>query len=319
MKNPLPWFWRVLAGGLLLAMLGQWLPVARASDLPAAPATVPEATDHSVRKILFFYRCTTYLDPVLWATNGQPGLVETVLGDVGKANHLAFTFTQDGSVFTPESLAHYDAVCFFTSGDLTAPGNDGNPPMTLAGKAALLQAIADGLGFVGIHSAAATFASGPDGVDPYVKMLGGELLNRVRGLEPAHQIVADTNFPGLAAVPADYCPVEEWYSLRNFAPNLHVLLVMDTANMVRGAYYAPNYPTTWARRYGRGRVFYTSLGHEAAVWNSPVFRQILTGGLRWAAGTVDAVVSPNMARVTPGVSLAPAGEPDGKLENVPGH
>ena len=139
-------------------------------------------------------------------------------------------------------------------------------------------------------------------MDPYIKMLGGELKVRVRGLGPAHQIVADTNFPGLSAVPADFGPVDEWYALRSFSTNLHVLLVQDTASMSRGSYYAPNYPSTWAQRYGQGRVFYTSMGHEKEVWLSPVFQQILTGGLKWTAGLVEADVTPNIDKMTPGVN-----------------
>jgi hypothetical protein len=43
------------------------------------------------------------------------------------------------------------------------------------------------------------------------------------------------------------------------------------------------------------------MGHQAEVWNSPVFQAILAGGLQWAAGAVEADVTPNIDRVTPGV------------------
>ena len=49
---------------------------------------------------------------------------------------------------------------FYTSGDLLSAGKDGNPPMTPAGKAAFLDAIAGGKGFVGLHSATDTFHTG---------------------------------------------------------------------------------------------------------------------------------------------------------------
>jgi len=277
----------------------------QAEDRPPAPANAgdsPAQAADAPKRILFFSKCNEYEDAMIHRVNGQPCVAEMVLGDLGKENHLAFTFTKDGSVFTPENLAKYDAFCFFTSGDLTQTGGDGSPPMSEAGKAALLQAIFDSKGFIGIHSAANTFNSGTQSVDPYIKMLGGELKVRVRGMEPAHQIVADTNFPGLSAVPADFGPVDEWYALRNYSTNLHVLLIQDTAAMVRGSYYAPNYPSTWAQQYGKGRVFYTSMGHQKEVWNSPVFQQILAGGLKWTTGMVEADVTPNIARVTPHVS-----------------
>jgi type 1 glutamine amidotransferase len=105
------------------------------------------------------------------------------------------------------------------------------------------------------------------------------------------------------AVPPDFAPVEEWYAMRNYATNLHVLLIQDTANMVRGTYYAPNYPSTWARPYGKGRVFYTSMGHQKEVWGNPVFQHMLAGGMNWADGSVAADVSPNIDKMTPRVSL----------------
>jgi len=265
---------------------------ARAGDLPPEPSAVP-------KRILFFSKCNEYEDAMVRRTDGRLSPAEAIVSEIGKQNRLQITFSKDGSLFTPEKIARFNAFCFFTSGDVTQQGGDGNPPMTPAGKAALLAAIREGKGFVGIHSAAATFNSGAQGVDPYVQMLGGELRVRVRGMEPAHQIVTDTHFPGMDAFPVDFTPVEEWYALKNFSPDLHVLLVQDTGSMVRGSYYAPDYPATWAHRYGQGRVFYTSLGHQREVWLSPAFEALLTGGLRWAAGDIQADVSPNMDKVTP--------------------
>jgi len=287
-------FFLAVAGGLFLPCQ-----LARASDFPSPQVDPALSAGGGFKKILVFLKCSEYEDPMVHRDHGQPGKAESVLGDLGKENHILLTFTADGSVFTPETLASYDAICFFTSGDLTQPGADRNPPMTPEGKAALLQAIYNGKGFIGIHSAAATFQSTTNTVDPYIQMLGGEILVRVRGLEPAHQIIADTNFPGLGRVPANFAPTEEWYALRNYAADLHVLMVMDTASMVRGSYYAPDYPTTWARRYGRGRVFYTCLGHQKETWDSPVFKSILGGGLKWADGSVSADITPNMDRVAP--------------------
>ena len=262
----------------------------------AAVAADPSA----YKNILFFSKCSDYEDNMVHREKGQLGLAEQILGgDFSKENRFHFTFTKDGAVFTPEYLASFDTICFFTSGDLTQSGRDQNPPMSPAGKAALLAAIRDGKGFVGIHSAAATFVTNAGPVDPYIQMLGGQLFNRVRGMEPAHQIVVDPHFPGFNAVPADFGPVDEWYQLRHFSPDLHVLLLHDTATMVRGSYYGTNFPSTWVQPYGRGRVFYTSMGHEEAVWRSPVFQQMLLGGLQWTTGRMEADVSPNLVKVAP--------------------
>ena len=43
------------------------------------------------------------------------------------------------------------------------------------------------------------------------------------------------------------------------------------------SYKRPPYPSTWARMHGKGRVFYTSMGHREDVWTSPEFQAVLIG------------------------------------------
>jgi len=274
------------------------------------------------KKILFFSKSSGYEHDMIKQKDGQPSMAEKILTELGEKNNLQFTFTKDGSVFTPENIAKYDAFFFYTTGDLTEPGGDKNPPMSPAGKAAFLEAIHNGKGFIGTHSATDTFHSpggkdsGParwkldgDNADPYIKMIGAEFI--IHGSQqPAHQIVVDKNFPGMSAVPDDFGPNEEWYSLKDFQPNLHVLLLQDTSSMKRdggnrSAYDRPNYPSTWARKYGKGRVFYTNMGHRDDIWTNPVFQSVLLGGINWAVGNVKADVTPNVTQVAPGDDVLP--------------
>ncbi len=279
----------------ILAQLVCCLAVAAISVLTCETAQAGDAP----KKILFFSKSNGYQHDMIAYGPNKTSAAEKILADLGKKNNFEFTFTKDGSVFTPENMAKYDAFCFYTTGDLTLPGGDKNPPMSKEGKAAFLQAIRDGKGFVGIHSATDTFHSGAQGVDPYIEMIGGEFINH-DGWVPGHLIVEDRNFPGMKDVPDDFGPPEEWYSLKNLSPNLHVLLAHNTTAMgKRSPYDRPNYPCTWAQQYGKGRSFYTSMGHRLEVWNNPVFQQVLVGGLNWAVGNVEADVTPNIDKVTP--------------------
>jgi type 1 glutamine amidotransferase len=276
------------------------------------------------KRILFFSKSSGFEHDMIKEKDGQPGEAQKILTELGKKNNLEFTFTKDGGVFTPENIARYDAFFFYTTGDLTESGKDKNPPMSKEGKAALLEAIRDGKGFIGTHSAADTFHSpggakdraparwllDGDNADPYIKMIGAEFI--IHGnQQAARQIVADKKFPGMSAVPDDFGPMEEWYSLKNFQTNLHVLLLQDTATMStatnndRVAYERPNYPSTWARSYGKGRVFYTSMGHRLDVWTSPVFQSVLLGGINWAVGNVEADVTPNLDQAAPKANVLP--------------
>jgi type 1 glutamine amidotransferase len=295
-----------------------------AADTGGDPAPVAK------KRILFFSKSSGYehsviKDPSKPFTPGPgsavPGLAFQVLGDLGQKNNIEFVFTKDGSLFAPDYLAQFDAFFFVTTGDLTKVGTDGNPAMSAAGKEAFLEAVANGKGFIGAHCASDTFHS-PGGAemtaqrwlddgenaDPYIRMLGGEFV--IHGSQQAsHLIAVDPKFPGIAGVPADNHMTEEWYSLKDFAKNMHVLLVQDTTGMTGAPYARPNYPSTWARMYGKGRVFYTNMGHRDDMWQSALFQSVLSGGLSWAVGRVDADVTPNIDQAAPQANVLPLRPP----------
>jgi len=282
------------------------------------------------KRVLVFTKSSGFeheaIKPVL--KDGRPGYGFPVLDELGRKLDIDFVFSKDGWRFTPQYLAQFDAFFFYTTGDLTVaksdPRGDGLPPMTPEGKAAFLAAIAGGKGFIGVHSATDTFHSGGhnehgperwinDGAaaDDFVQMIGGEFIRHGKQ-QVAKLTVADPKFPGLSAVPAGLALMEEWYSLKNFAPDMHVLLVQETAGMEGEEYQRPAYPSTWVRLHGKGRVFYSSLGHREDIWTNPVFQEILAGGLNWALGRVDADVTPNLATAAPGANQLPVYVPPSK-------
>ena len=267
-------------------------------------------------KVLFFSKSSNFEHAVIKRKDGQPSYVETILTDFGPKHGIDFTFSKDGSLFAPDYLAQFDAYMFYTSGDLTAPGKDGNPPMTKAGKQAFLDAIKGGKGFVGVHSATDTFHTGEtadtntnqprrwrykingDKADPYVRMIGAEfIIHSVQQM--ALMKVVDPKFPGFSGLGDGFKFMDEWYSLTDFSHDLHVLLIQETDLMIGIPYRRPPYPATWARMHGAGRVFYSSMGHREDSWTNPTFQGILAGALAWTTGRVDADVTPNIDTVTP--------------------
>ena len=70
------------------------------------------------------------------------------------------------------------------------------------------------------------------------------------------------NFPVLKTVGKEFTLNEEWYSLKDFSPDIHVLTVIDAPSMKGREYARPAYPTTWARKEEKGRVWYSALGHR---------------------------------------------------------
>jgi hypothetical protein len=269
------------------------------------------------RKILFFTKSSGFEHSVISWKNGQPSFAEKILLELGAKNGWEFTFSKDGSKFSPEYLAQFDAVFFYTTGDLCSRGTDGQPPMTPAGKQALFDYVRGGKGFIGTHAATDTFHTGnesqkgPDrylnhgpNADPYARFIGGEFI--IHGAQQvATNRVIDPKFPGFENVGDSFAFQEEWYSLKDFAPNDHVLTVIDAPHMKGSMYQRPPYPNTWARMEGKGRVWYTALGHREDVWTNPMFQQMLVGGIKWALGDAPADVTPNLPTAAPGAYTNP--------------
>ncbi|MCA9191832.1 MAG: ThuA domain-containing protein, partial [Planctomycetales bacterium] len=201
-------------------------------------------------------------------------------------------------------LSEYDAFFFYTTGDLTQPGTDKSPPMSPKGKQNLLEAIASGKGMFGSHCASDTFHSKGEAFqnqserDPYIEMLGGEFIRHGKQQEAKMRVV-DSAFPGIGPAGQEFTLHEEWYSLKNFNDDIHVILVQETQGMEGFDYERPPYPATWAREHGKGRVFYTSMGHREDVWAHAVFQSLVIGGLSWVTHKINADIPANLSSVAP--------------------
>jgi len=280
---------------------------------PAMRRVLAQDTKGSPKKVLFFTKSSGFQHSVIERKDGKLSLAERVLTEIGKEHGFEVVASKDGRLFDPDKIGQWDAFAFETTGDLTTLGDkDKAPPMSADGKKALLDAIRDGKGFVGMHCATDTFHSKKDALDPYIEMIGGEFIRH--GAQQKVQIdVVDPNFPGAKEFGSSFEIMDEWYALKNFPDDLHVILVQNTKDMEKtkgnnNVYDRPNFPETWARMHGKGRVFYTSMGHREDVWENPLYQGLLVGALNWATGKVEASIEPNVGRVTPGYkTLHPGG------------
>ena len=272
----------------------------------ALPLHWVSAETERPQRILYYTRSTGYEHSAVRREGGQMSVSERALTAMGKRVGIEVTCTKDGRVFD-DDLSAYDAFAFYCCGNQCVPGKrPENPPMTAEGKQRLLDAVAAGKGFVGFHSATDTFHSRRDAIDPYVAMTGGEFMGH-GSQQSGRLLVTSAEFPGVdsqdQAVTIDR---EEWYTFRNFARDLHVILVQDTEGLKKESeqdkflHTRPNFPQTWARRHDQGRVFYTSFGHVHDVWENAFFQSLTLGGLAWALGNVDADIPANIQQVTPG-------------------
>lgn len=286
--------------------------LALGASIPFFRLTAPllQASSFQKKKILFFTRSQTFEHSVIRRDGDKPSHAAAQLRDFAGAVGYEFDETKDGTVFD-HSLDQYDAIAMYTTGDLTVEqSTDKSLPMSKKGKQNLLDAIAAGKGFFGFHSATDTFhSSGPafenqTDRDPFINMIGGEFIRHGRQQE-ALMRSTDQKFPGMEKAGEGFKMYEEWYSLKNFAPDMHVLLVQETEGMVDLDYERPPFPATWARQEKQGRVFYTSMGHREDVWTNAIFQAVVIGGLNWITEQVDAEIAPNLESATPQAHVLP--------------
>jgi uncharacterized protein len=220
-------------------------------------------------RILYFTYSAGYRHEVI-------PLSEAILKQLGtNSGVFEVVATEDTSIFSAEKLEPYAAVIFYTSGEL---------PMSGAEKAALLEFVRSGRGFLGIHSATDTFYAWPD----YLDLIGGYFNGH-----PWHQTVtievADPSDPLVAFLGNSWQLNDEIYQISDFDyRGSHVLLRLDQSSVdlgkpdVHQRFYG--WPLAWTRPYGQGRVFYTALGHEASVWQDARYQRTLSNAILWSIG-----------------------------------
>ncbi len=295
----------------------QWLQQSALAALVLGSSRLPQAWSADDagkrRRLLMYTRSASFQHSVITRKGGQLSLAERLVTELGKKHNIDVICEKDGRIFESEDFPKIDGFLFETTGDLTSEkSQDGSPPMSRTGKKALLDAVAGGKGFIGCHCASDTFHSPGDRfentprsrIDPYLAMLGGEFIRHGQQ-QKAWMRVIDADFPGIKGQ-KDFQMHEEWYALKNFAPDLHVILVQDTEGMKNADYQRPKYPATWARKHDKGRVFYTSMGHREDVWESEIMQKMIAGALAWTLGRVEAEVAPNLQDAAPKASELPA-------------
>jgi len=288
--------------GLLMAGAGAaWL----------GPGAFSRASARAPRKrILYFTKSAGFLHSVVDRRGEALAHSERILTEVGAAHGFEVVASKDGRLFEPDRIGAWDGFVFYASGDLSTPGTDGEPPLSADGEKALLDAVRGGKGFVGIHPGKLAVQEERErGVDdPLGRMVGGEFISH-GPQQVATVAVADPKFPGFPGGfgrSPSFRLHDEWYALRGMPEDLHAILVLRTEGMEGPEYRRPDYPITWARKHGDGRVFYTSMGHREDVWTNPNYQSLLLGALAWSTGLADADLTPNLKDVAPGYATLPA-------------
>lgn len=147
--------------------------------------------------------------------------------------------------------------------------------------AGLLGAVRGGVGLAGVHGGMCdSFRTQTE----YQFMCGGQWVAHPGGVIRYTVNVADADDPVMAGI-TDFEMESEQYYLHT-DPSNHVLATTTFSGEHGGVDWIGGcvMPVAWKRRYGRGRVFYSSLGHVARDFEVPEALTIITRGMLWAAG-----------------------------------
>jgi type 1 glutamine amidotransferase len=232
---------------------------------------------------------TTVEVPILQAYSDK---YRRTTGEKGKPGEEV-TKEQCGRI-NAETLKKFDVVLFFTTGK---KGDEFGPPMTEDAEKQLADWVKAGGSFCGTHCATDTLYT-----TPYGELIGA-LFQTHPAQQKIHLKVEDPKHPAAASFTTGTEWLDEWYIFRD-APysreKVHVILsiIPDDSWKPNHVRKDNDYAISWCHEVGKGKVFYTSMGHRRESWRDPRFQESLIGGLKWSLGLAkgDATPSANVSK-----------------------
>ena len=208
-------------------------------------------------------------------------VANALFADFAKQQGWGYFQTENGATFSPEILKRFDAVVFNNvSGDVFTPQQ----------RAAFKAFVENGGGFVGIHGA---------GGDPsydwkwYVdELIGAQFIGHP--VDPQFQrgrVKLEGTHPAIAGLPSEWSRVDEWYSFERSVrgrPGYTVLATLDEASYPNKKMFwmdlsmGKDHLVVWWHCQGKGRAFYSALGHRPEAYAEPQYRAMLLGATEWA-------------------------------------
>ncbi|MEO6801733.1 MAG: ThuA domain-containing protein [Granulicella sp.] len=216
----------------------------------------------------------------------ETGLYDTVIRTDSQLITKGKVLTDDGSPsLYAKNLNDFDAIFFIGVREIKLGPQQ---------RADLLSFVHDdGKGFVASHAGATAFFSWPE----FGNMLGGRFDEHPWGIISAPVIVEDSHFPGMQDLPHEFEHVDEYYQIKDFSrKKAHVILRLDVSHLdMTGPlvhHHDQDFPLAWAKTYGKGRVYYSALGHDPSTWDDRAVEQMYLEAIKWALRLTDADIAP---------------------------
>ena len=240
------------------------------NERPQIPADLPRPA------ILVFGKITGFRD------GPSVDAAEVALKQIAARHGWGIVFTDRGGVFNAADLARFDSVVW---------NNISGDALTIPQRAAFRKWIERGGGYTGIHGS---------GGDPQFfwdwyadTLVGARFIGHPMGpqFQEARVVVEDKAHPATHGLPTEWRMTEEWYSFDRSArgKNVRVLVTLDESTYKPGEGFGRklamgDHPIAWARCLGRGRSFYTAIGHRPESYTQAESVKLLDQGIAWSAG-----------------------------------
>ncbi len=182
-----------------------------------------------------------------------------------------------------KNLNDFDAIFFFGVREIDLSAEQ---------RADLLSFVHDdGKGFVAAHAGLTSFFSWPE----FGEMIGGRFDEHPWGIISAPVVVEDGKFPGMTQLPASFEHIDEYYQVKDFSrTKSHVILRLDVSHLdLTGGlvhHKDADWPLAWAKMYGKGRVYYSALGHDPSTWDDRAVEEMYFEAIKWALKLTDAEI-----------------------------
>jgi len=187
-----------------------------------------------------------------------------------------------------KNLNYFDAIVFAsTTGEMDMDASQKQDMMSFIKE--------DGKGFVGIHAALDTNYTWPE----YGEMIGGWFDQHPWTTFNAPIVNEDPDFPSVRHLPKEFVKYDEIYQVKDWSRDkVHVLLSLDSSKLSYNNH--PNihrtdhdFAVAWDKTYGKGRVYYSSLGHTEEAWDDPDIRKMYFEAVKWVLGVTEGSTAPH--------------------------
>jgi uncharacterized protein len=264
---------------LCLGVLFYWSPATAQTGTPPVPHAKPTHLKHVLvigETKGFEHDSVSDAMASIWKMGHDTGLWDTMLRtdtelltkkDLGKRN--------------AKNLNYFDALVFSsTTGELDMDDSQKQDMMSFIKE--------DGKGFVGIHAALDTNYKWPE----YGEMIGGWFDQHPWFTFNAPIINEAPDFPAVRHFPKAFVKYDEIYQPKDWSRDkVNVLLRLDQTkldyNNPRVHRTDHDFAVAWSKMYGKGRVFYSTLGHTEESWNDPDITKMYFEAIKWVLGMTE--------------------------------